>query len=561
MDKYAPDSAPKQEVSSLEELARTISREHEIRRRYRERIKSDEPGITDAEIEAQSLEGKRRLDKDKAETDPVFRVRWNAKQKNKEIIENEQRDRAERIKGMTARQKFMYGLDNAITEGPVDHRKSFWAARELQQLDEEAPRLSQMLGVNPTFTRTRDLLGISNQEDRLARKRAGLGLEDDMLVRAGQVTGTIGADLIQDRTRNLYWLLNAPQAIANVIQENALSHFSPELYQSDKVTDDRGREILLDPVNHERLVNDGLIGLTEEGKEILKSGTTRVNSTQHPGKIALSKRKYRPGAVDALGIPTGLAINAGVGLLNPFGGSNGYSAVFESEDDPTKTSNVVGEIAAKYILGRTGNLLPWDEFKKVRPDVSKGEYMRYKAFKYDKGADFDITDGDFTVPTGIIKGTMEGLHGPEIQLLGRSMPLTTTILPTLAAGIGTTMGARWEPSEFKGWREKRNQATKLKDEMTNFEKKINVSQDVKDDQIIEGKRRIAESLDKEFKDMGKAKINRFNRINRVGRGLVGGLGGYALGLGSGLLLENERRRRNQADNEAYYASVDKLDEV
>ena len=45
-----------------------------------------------------------------------------------------------------------------------------------------------------------------------------------------------------------------------------------------------------------------------------------------------------------------------------------------SEEDPSKTNNVLGEVAAKYILGRTGNLLPWDEFKKVRPDVSKDEY-------------------------------------------------------------------------------------------------------------------------------------------------------------------------------------------
>ena len=71
--------------------------------------------------------------------------------------------------------------------------------------------------------------------------------------------------------------------------------------------------------------------------------------------------------------------------------------MFESEDDPSKTSNVLGEVAAKYILGRTGNLLPWDEFKQVRPDVSKGEYMRYKAFKFDKEADFNPLDGRFNV--------------------------------------------------------------------------------------------------------------------------------------------------------------------
>ena len=93
------------------------------------------------------------------------------------------------------------------------------------------------------------------------------------------------------------------------------------------------------------------------------------------GPKGYQKRRHDPGHVDLLQIPAGIAINSGIGLLNPFGGQEGYKAVFESEEDPTKTSNVLGEIAAKYILGRTGNLLNWDDFKKVRPDVSKDEYM------------------------------------------------------------------------------------------------------------------------------------------------------------------------------------------
>ena len=87
------------------------------------------------------------------------------------------------------------------------------------------------------------------------------------------------------------------------------------------------------------------------------------------------------------------------------------------------------EVGAKYILGRTGNLLPYDEFSKHRPDVSRGDYNAYKAFKYKKDGDFDLSDGDFTVPTGVIKGTMDGIHGPEIQFLGRNLPVTTTMIP------------------------------------------------------------------------------------------------------------------------------------
>jgi hypothetical protein len=97
------------------------------------------------------------------------------------------------------------------------------------------------------------------------------------------------------------------------------------------------------------------------------------------------KPKYGgPGAIQAMSIPAGIAINTGLGLMTPFGGAEGYKAALPSEEDPSKTSNVIGEVAAKYLLGRTGNLLPYPEFVKVRPDVSGDEYGRYKAFKFDK---------------------------------------------------------------------------------------------------------------------------------------------------------------------------------
>ena len=57
-----------------------------------------------------------------------------------------------------------------------------------------------------------------------------------------------------------------------------------------------------------------------------------------------------------------------------------------SQDDPTKTSNVIGEVAATTFLEEQ-EIFPYDEFSKYRPDVDVGEYNRYKAFKYDKEAD------------------------------------------------------------------------------------------------------------------------------------------------------------------------------
>jgi hypothetical protein len=147
--------------------------------------------------------------------------------------------------------------------------------------------------------------------------------------------------------------------------------------------------------------------------------------------------------VASLAIPTGIAINAGIGLLNPLGGSGGYSAVLPSADDPSKTENAMLEVAAKYILGKTGNLLPYDEFSKHRPDVSQGDYNRYKAFKYDKDTDLNVfDDGQVTLPTGVAKFTTEGIHGPELQFLGRSLPVTTTLIPYLGALAGGVAGVR-----------------------------------------------------------------------------------------------------------------------
>ena len=108
----------------------------------------------------------------------------------------------------------------------------------------------------------------------------------------------------------------------------------------------------------------------------------------------LQKRNYTPGMVQALAIPTGVAINSGLGLLTPFGGYEGYKAAVPSDEDPTKTDNVALEVGLKYLMGKTGNLLPYSEFSKVRPDVSREEYNQYQAFKYDKDEDWNPTDGD-----------------------------------------------------------------------------------------------------------------------------------------------------------------------
>ena len=112
----------------------------------------------------------------------------------------------------------------------------------------------------------------------------------------------------------------------------------------------------------------------------------------------------------------------------------------QDPEDKTKTDNVLAEVALKYFMGRTGNLLPYDEFSQVRPDVSREEYNQYQAFKYDKNADLNpFDDGQVTLPGRILKATTDGIHGAELQCLGRSIPLNyswnSRLLSALAGGV------------------------------------------------------------------------------------------------------------------------------
>ena len=380
---------------------------------------------------------------------------------------------------------------------------------------------------DPAFVRSRDAIG--------------LGLSKTSTPQLlGEIGGTLTNDFVSNRSRNYWWLLNAPQAVVDVVSDSALRKASPSLFGASALRKPDGsvysfdlndakskdyayKQGWLNPdyddeprkgiqVRRMRPVKAG--GGFSAGdeddlirKEILnRMGVTKDNDSYDPAVLnnldeeqlnvlnsnlekrrILVKRNEEPGMVNTLNLPAQVAINSAVGLLNPFGGQEGYKAVFESEEDPSVSSNPIGEVAAKYILGRTGNLLPYDEFKKVRPDVSPGEYGKYKAFKFDKNTDLNpFDDGQMTVPTGVLKYTNDGIHGPEVQFLGRSLPVATGILPTAAAIAGTALGAR---------------------------------------------------------------------RGRISGGLLGGFTGLGVGMGGGNLIEQERRKRNQAENEAYLQSL------
>lgn len=377
--------------------------------------------------------------------------------------------------------------------GREDRRNAFLRGRKLKGQTEESARIDALLGTHPGISRIKETVGQISPEDKQALRELDMDLRGSTAHKTGQLLGSAANDLTQDATRSIYWLLNAAQATGEVINEKLLAEIVPQLYQKTpvqstavpfkKVPGGKEKRILniKDKVMREEMLDRGY------AKNIMQGGENKLTASRgysFDDAGDLQKRNYSPGMVQALAIPTGVAINSGLGLLTPFGGYEGYKAALPSEEDPTKTSNVVGEVGLKYLMGRTGNLLPYDEFSKVRPDVSREEYNKYQAFKYDKSEDYDLSDGDFSFGAGALRGTSDGIHGAELQFLGRSLPLTTAGIPYATALAGTIGGA------------------------------------------VAGRSR------------GKAAIG----------GLLGGMTGVSAGIAGGNIIEEERRRRNAAEN-------------
>ncbi len=371
-------------------------------------------------------------------------------------------------------------FNEEVGRGPDDQAKMFYKTRELQGLDDDAPRMDKTMGEHPLVYRIRENLGIADKDAMEARAQLGMEMKQTPGGRVGQLGGALAADLIQDKTRSIWWLLNAAQAAGNVINDYGLKRANPSLYGS---TD------LNVPFNIHDLEKQGLTEVSESGRIIPKQGIYGANGQA-------KQRNYRSGMVGALGGPVGFAINQGIGLMTPFGGYEGYEAVVPDAHDPSKSASTLLEVASKYILGRTGNLLDWDEFKKVRPDVSKGEYNAYKAFKYDKAIDVNpFDDGHISLPGGVLRATTDGIHGAELQFLGRSLPVNTALIPFLSSVAGTMAGVRRGKKYRPGGE-------------------------------------LAGQVDP----------------NAVKRGLAGGTAGALGGMIVGNVLEDERRRRNAASN-------------
>lgn len=110
----------------------------------------------------------------------------------------------------------------------------------------------------------------------------------------------------------------------------------------------------------------------------------------------------------------------------------GYSAINPDDEDPRISTTPVSELLIdRGFLGKRGRLLPWEQFRQERTDIPYEQYEKYQDYLRNKDENFlrDATGG-------LIKGTMDGINGPELSVMGYSVTPTGA----LAAGAALLAG-------------------------------------------------------------------------------------------------------------------------
>ena len=124
------------------------------------------------------------------------------------------------------------------------------------------------------------------------------------------------------------------------------------------------------------------------------------------------------------------------------------------EVDPTGRTpiSLPEEAAARWVLGQKSQLLPYDEFRKERPDVMPSTLANYRGYmsrkpKAGERINIDLDKGSFTALGGAVRGTSRGLHDPEIRLKG--VPISFNATLGTAAGLATiAAGKKYLDPEF-----------------------------------------------------------------------------------------------------------------
>ena len=283
--------------------------------------------------------------------------------------------------------------------------------------------------------------------------------------KAAQVAGVVGADLASDGMRNIWWFLNAPQAIAQVAMFQGMRDAAKK--------------------------NASVSGL-------------------HKQESLIRNRNLRMAAA----APAWIATSMGIGN---FMRQPGYKATLPDPENPTETTNVAGELANRYFLGRAGSLLPYDEFVKERPDVSREEYNAYKNYLF--------------TGKSPIKATMDGIQGPEVTFMGKSIPLATGILPMAAAVLGARRGIKrgiekvQGPSGEGGYRRERQLLEQYRTKRENSRGSNPTATEAE----------VNDAL-RQYRDMQS------KNENQIAKSVIANTAGYTTGAAlSGYVLESMRR--------------------
>jgi hypothetical protein len=189
--------------------------------------------------------------------------------------------------------------------------------------------------------------------------------------------------------------------------------------------------------------------------DVIGNGTKQVLWRAHPLDIAgtqATKLIQDAGGNRTAEILAAFAaaqgLELGSGIYNPInlaqgGRASGYAAIDPSDDDPRQSTSPVTElIIDRGFFGRKGRLLPWEQFREERPDIPYEQYAKYQDYLRNKDEN-PLRDAT----GGFIKGTMDGINGPEVSIMGYSMTpmgIATAALGALAVreGVGRIAGLR-----------------------------------------------------------------------------------------------------------------------
>ena len=232
--------------------------------------------------------------------------------------------------------------------------------------------------------------------------------------KAAYAAGRLAHDVLTDGTRTPYWALNHPLAISGVVghEISTPAGLAPNSAELIEELESKGERVTRQAIDEEFARRNGF----------------RFNGEGSGPPLTLAKHAIPAMATAAMTMAAG-----NTNYLNILGGGRtaGFQAVLPVEGDPTQSSNPILELGARYLFGRTGRVLPWEEFTAERPDVSYDDYQSYAAYQFDKGP----------LGIGLIRGTTRNLDGePEAAMMGFRVPLSAA---TAAAGAmaGGYLGA------------------------------------------------------------------------------------------------------------------------